>query len=163
MVCGVILLAVLTLFGCGGAPESEQSVLAKSGVLAGAWEVEIRTASGLFRSSRPIARGKLTFSHAPEPEEKCRGEEFVCSTFVVGHHSIDFPPEVRPYTVDSSAWAVRYRSGEVLLHLGPCCDQGELEAKGKLSGGRIDGKWWQVFLQPKKGGRIVLSRLDQNR
>lgn len=96
----------------------------------------------------------------PEAEEK-RADRALCLTHVEGTYSVRLDSLVRPHPY--AAWtpdagAIVMADGAILVHVGGCCDRGEIAAKGRIDGDRIEGKWVQQFLSDGPGGRFVMRR-----
>jgi hypothetical protein len=130
--------------------------------LAGTWELEIWRG----RWARKHVHGQVTLAPAPIPD--CTPEEerrelngFLCRTHVEGSHSVPLDSLVRsnPYARWTPyAGAISFADGKILLLIGGCCDRGEIVATGRLDGDRIEGGWYQQFLNDRPGGRFVLRR-----
>lgn len=50
--------------------------------------------------------------------------------------------------------------GSILLQIGGCCDRGELWGRGSFRDGRIEGEWYQQFLDRGPEGTFVMIRRE---
>jgi hypothetical protein len=159
-----VIAAVLTAGGCTQPPSRVSET-----ALAGTWNVEI--SRGRLPWTRRTVHGQIHLSSSPLRDKECNSEEeqrrpdaFLCETHVEGTYSIPLDSLVRPHpyagwTADVDAMAMA--DGRIVLQIGGCCDRGEIIATGRIQADRMQGGWYQQFLNDGPGGRFVLRRAPE--
>jgi len=126
--------------------------------LVGTWHAEFRV--GWFDGSARDASGTIELRADPMHGGVCaedEAESVVCESAVRGTHRVRFAPMLGHPLVEAVLGGLLKDDGVVLL-LGPCCDRGEISARGRFIGGTIRGTWSETSAGRGRSGTFELWR-----
>jgi hypothetical protein len=146
-----IFLLIVPCFGC--------RTRATSTDLSGRWVVELEAT---YRNDYP--RNSMHLQVPPRPRATLvltlTSDSLSCLNQCSFTGSLEAPPDsfLAPEPPDWAVTARLTKPDSVFVSIGPCCDAGALYLNGRLTNGRIQGRWFQNFLGSGDEGRFSLTR-----
>jgi hypothetical protein len=152
------LLSMLMIAAAAGCDRVAARGRGPMPTLVGTWHAEFRL--GWVAGSTRDASGTIELRSDPMHGTVCaedEAESVVCESAVRGTHRVRFAPMLG-HPLDTTALGAVLKDDGVMLLIGPCCDRGEISARGRFIGGRIRGTWSETSVGGGRSGTFELWR-----